>query len=79
VGGIVGIRTPRIGHARAGVFVNIEPLMGAIIGVTLFGDRLTWGLGVGGLCIIAGSLIVVLGEADGGAAPDLQEVAATPI
>ena len=69
---------PRVGHARAGVFVNIEPLMGAIIGVTLFGDRLTWGLGVGGLCIIAGSLIVVLGEADGGAAPDLEEVAATP-
>jgi drug/metabolite transporter (DMT)-like permease len=68
---------PRVGHARAGVFVNIEPLMGAIIGVALFGDHLTWGLAVGGLCIIAGSLIVVLGERRT-TAPDLQAVTATP-
>ncbi len=67
----------RVGHARAGVFVNIEPLMGAAIGVALFGDHLTWALGVGGLCILAGSLIVVLGE-EHTAAPDLEEVAATP-
>lgn len=63
----------RVGNAVAGVFTNIEPLMGAAIGVALFGDRLTAPLAVGGGLIIAGSVIVVLGER--GAAPDL---AATP-
>lgn len=52
----------RVGAASAGVFINIEPLMGAIIGVALFGDHLTWALGFGGAMIIAGSLAVVLGE-----------------
>jgi drug/metabolite transporter (DMT)-like permease len=36
--------------------------MGACIGVMLFGDHLTFALGLGGLMIIAGSFIVVLGE-----------------
>jgi drug/metabolite transporter (DMT)-like permease len=52
----------RVGAASAGVFINIEPLMGASIGVMLFGDHLTFALGAGGLLIIAGSFIVVLGE-----------------
>ncbi|MBO9710727.1 MAG: DMT family transporter [Caulobacter sp.] len=61
----------RVGSASAGVFINIEPLMGASIGVLLFGDHLSWALGVGGLMIIAGSFAVVLGERH--AAPtDLQ-------
>ena len=51
-----------IGPARAGVFINIEPLIGSLIGVTLFGDHLTITLALGGLAIIAGSLAVVLGE-----------------
>jgi hypothetical protein len=50
------------------VFINIEPLMGACIGVLLFGDHLTWALAAGGLMIIAGSFAVVLG--DGGSAGD---------
>ncbi|USI74430.1 DMT family transporter [Sphingomonas morindae] len=52
----------RVGSASAGVFINIEPLLGAILGVSLFGDRLTWSLAAGGLLILAGSLAVVLGE-----------------
>jgi drug/metabolite transporter (DMT)-like permease len=52
----------RVGSASAGVFINIEPLMGACVGVLLFGDHLTWALGLGGLMIIAGSFAVVLGE-----------------
>lgn len=52
----------RVDAASAGVFINIEPLMGACIGVMLFGDHLSFALGVGGLLIIAGSFIVVLGE-----------------
>lgn len=52
----------RVGSASAGVFINIEPLMGAAIGVLLFGDHLTFALGAGGLLILVGSLVVVLGE-----------------
>ena len=52
----------RVGSASAGVFINIEPLMGAAIGVLLFGDHLTLALGVGGLLILVGSFVVVLGE-----------------
>ena len=52
----------RVGSASAGVFINIEPLMGAALGVALFGDQLTWPLAAGGLLIVAGSFIVVLGE-----------------
>ncbi len=52
----------QVGSANAGVFINIEPLMGAIIGVALFGDQMTLALAVGGALIVAGSFTVVLGE-----------------
>lgn len=52
----------RVGAASAGVFINIEPLIGAACGVLLFGDHLTAFLLAGGLLIIGGSLTVVMGE-----------------
>ncbi|WP_297507722.1 DMT family transporter [uncultured Caulobacter sp.] len=52
----------RVGAASAGVFINIEPLIGATCGVLLFGDRLTAFLLAGGALIIGGSLLVVRGE-----------------
>ncbi|MFN3524058.1 MAG: DMT family transporter [Phenylobacterium sp.] len=57
-----------LGSASAGVFINMEPLMGASIGVVAFGDRLTPALVAGGVLIIAGSCVVALGERD--APPD---------
>jgi drug/metabolite transporter (DMT)-like permease len=67
----------RVSSATAGVFINIEPVMGAAIGVLLFDDRLTLALVGGGLLILAGSFVVVLGER--GAAPtDLARTPATP-
>lgn len=52
----------QVGAASAGVFINIEPLIGAACGVLLFGDHLTAALLAGGALIIGGSLAVVLGE-----------------
>jgi len=68
----------RVGAASAGVFINIEPLIGACCGVLLFGDHLTAALFAGGLLIIGGSLAVVLGE-KAAALGDVQAtVAPTP-
>jgi drug/metabolite transporter (DMT)-like permease len=52
----------RVASAAAGVFINLEPLIGAIIGVALFHDRPTLAAGLGGALILAGSLTTVLGE-----------------
>jgi drug/metabolite transporter (DMT)-like permease len=54
-----------VGSASAGVFINIEPLMGAAIGVMMFGDHLTFALIAGGLLIVVGSFVVVFGERTG--------------
>ncbi|MDF2901591.1 MAG: protein of unknown function transrane [Phenylobacterium sp.] len=67
----------RVGSASAGVFINIEPLMGAAVGVLMFGDHLTMALAAGGLLILAGSLAVVLGEKPG-SAMELAEAPPTP-
>jgi drug/metabolite transporter (DMT)-like permease len=52
----------RVDSASAGVFINIEPLIGAALGIGLFGDPAGWPLLLGGLLIVAGSIIVVRGE-----------------
>ncbi|PZU06234.1 DMT family transporter [Sphingomonas sp.] len=65
----------RVGSAAAGVFINIEPLIGALIGITLFGDPAGVGLIGGGLLIICGSIVVVLGERSAPAAAELQAAA----
>jgi drug/metabolite transporter (DMT)-like permease len=52
----------RVSSAAAGVFINIEPLLGAILGVSLFGDHMGWPLAIGGILVLAGSCVAVLGE-----------------
>ena len=52
----------RVSSAAAGVFINIEPMLGALLGVVIFGDHAGWPLAVGGLFVLGGSLVVVLGE-----------------
>ena len=61
----------KVDSASASVFINIEPLMGAVIGIALFGDPATATVIAGGLAIIGGSLIVVLGERGTPGAADL--------
>lgn len=52
----------RVDSASAGVFINIEPLFGALVGITLFGDPVGLALIAGGVLIVIGSIVVVLGE-----------------
>jgi drug/metabolite transporter (DMT)-like permease len=68
----------KVGAASAGVFINIEPLIGAACGVLLFGDHLTAALFAGGLLIIGGSFAVVLGERKAGQGELQATVAPTP-
>ena len=55
----------RVDSASAGVFINIEPLMGAALGIGLFGDPAGWPLLLGGVLIVLGSIVVVRGERPG--------------
>lgn len=43
----------RVPVSRAGVYLNLEPLVGALLGVALFGDPVSLGLGGGGAAILA--------------------------
>jgi drug/metabolite transporter (DMT)-like permease len=55
----------RVDSASAGVFINFEPLIGAALGIGLFGDPAGWPLLLGGGLIVLGSVIVVRGEGPG--------------
>lgn len=46
--------------SRAGVFLNIEPAMGSILGVELLGDRLGPGAWAGGGLIIAAAVVLTM-------------------
>jgi drug/metabolite transporter (DMT)-like permease len=53
----------RVPVSEAGVFVNLEPVVGTLLGVTLLGDRLGWTGVAGGLLIIGAALAVTRGGA----------------
>lgn len=48
--------------ATAGVFLNLEPLVGAATGVLFFHEALTFSVVAGGAAIILGSTLVALGQ-----------------
>jgi len=48
----------RVPASRAGVFLNIEPALGSILGVLVLGDRLGPGAWIGGALIIAAAIIL---------------------
>ncbi|WP_294395203.1 DMT family transporter [uncultured Sphingomonas sp.] len=66
----------RVDSASAGVFINIEPLIGAAVGIALFDDPASAALLAGGGLIIAGSIVVVLGERATPATADIGNPAA---
>jgi drug/metabolite transporter (DMT)-like permease len=53
----------RVPVSEAGIFVNLEPVVGTLLGVTLLGDRLGWTGVAGGLLIIGAALAVTRGGA----------------
>lgn len=44
------------------MFINIELLIGVMLGIGLFGDLVSWLLLLGGMLIVIGSVVVVCGE-----------------
>lgn len=48
----------RVPASAAGVFVNLEPLVGALLGVALFGDVLGWAAVVGGALVVGSTLLL---------------------
>jgi drug/metabolite transporter (DMT)-like permease len=48
----------RVPASRAGVFLNIEPAVGAILGVEVLGDQLGAGTWIGGALIIAAAVVL---------------------
>ena len=48
----------RVPSSRAGVFLNIEPALGSVLGVAFFGDRLGPSAWVGGALIIGAVLVL---------------------
>jgi len=50
----------RVRAAEAGVFVNLEPVVGTVCGVAFFGDGAGWQLFAGGALVIAAALLITL-------------------
>jgi drug/metabolite transporter (DMT)-like permease len=69
---------PRVSTAAAGVFINVEPVVGAALGMALFHERLAWPALAGGVAILLGSLTVVLFEHRAAGARTAAEDAPTP-
>lgn len=51
----------RVPASRAGVFLNIEPALGSLLGVVLLGDRLGPSAWAGGALIIAAAIVITTG------------------
>ena len=56
------VGAPKVSTAAAGVFINVEPVVGSALGVLLFADRPSAWAALGGVLVLAGSVTVVLYE-----------------
>lgn len=48
----------RIGAAPAGIYLNLEPMTGAFLGIVLLGDSLTGGILAGGALILVAAMMI---------------------
>ena len=72
------VGAPKVSTAAAGVFINVEPVVGTAFGVLLFADRPSWLAALGGVLILAGSVTVVLYERRSPQGANAAEDAPTP-
>ena len=72
------VGAPRVSTAAAGVFINVEPVVGVLLGMALFGERPGWAALAGGVAILGGSLVVVLFEHRSAGGRTAAEDAPTP-
>jgi drug/metabolite transporter (DMT)-like permease len=67
----------RVPPSRAGVYLNLEPVVGAALGVALLHDAVTAGLLAGGGLVLAASLLASLpSRGPAGALPIKEQPAA---
>jgi|SRR5665213_118643 len=62
----------RVSAARAGVFINLEPVIGTILGVGLLGETLGAGAVVGGLLIVGAAVVFSLHAQDENGTPQVS-------
>ena len=55
----------RVTVARAGIFLNVQPVVGAVLGVSVLGERVTAFTVLGGLLVVAGLVLTVRRTASG--------------
>ena len=72
------VGAPKVSTAAAGVFINVEPVVGSLLGVVLFADRPSAWAALGGVLILVGSVTVVLFERRNPNGPGAAEDAPTP-
>ncbi len=81
--GITGIlffwSITRVTATTAGILSYLEPIASPVFAAVLVGQALTWGIGVGGIAIIAGGLILVLGQARAEAESATVDTELTPL
>ena len=54
-----------IGPVRATVITYVNPAVAAILGVSILDERFTWGMGVGFVLVLAGSVLATRGASAG--------------
>ena len=68
----------RVPAGRAGVFTNLEPIVGATLGVTVLGETLAAPAIVGGVLVLAGAALVALRPAPEAARPSARPTWSSP-
>jgi drug/metabolite transporter (DMT)-like permease len=56
----------RVPAPRAAIFLTIQPIVGALLGIVFFGDPVSWFTAAGGILVVLGLLLTVRRGGDNG-------------